>query len=422
MSNATIGLVKKLIILVTIHILLLSVLRFTAWPENLLWPYLNFHGLNYYRDIFVLYPPFYWLTLNLTYGFFGLSLVSLKLLSYVVIIVTDILLYLAAGRKISALLFYIPLQIFFDGNGIWVDHLLAPLFLGVYLALTRKKYFLLGLLLGLALITKQTAVYILVPIIIFLRSDWRKIFPALVLPLIFTVVFLIFTNGLQGFFNSTIHYILTYHTRDPYQSQWPTISQFIATCVVFLPAIFTRNRQLQFFTFFGALGIFTRFEYFHLQPALPFLALIFSSTFIIFPFYLIFTIIFVKFFIRDLSNQNRFFTPDYYTTAKEINSYVPSGGRTLFINTWDHYYYLTGTLPAGNFFVPSAPWTLNYDGIQNKLISSTPEYIFYNSCFATKNICYEPEKFKNFLVANYKRISKLSDGTGVFQYNPVGLR
>lgn len=415
---------KRLGLLIFLHILLLYKITYIAWPENLLWPYLNLHGLSFYTNIFYIYPPLYVALLSLFDRFFGISLFSLQTLSYFTVIVTDFLLWRISNKRYWPLFIYVPLQIFFEGNGLWPDQLLAPIFLAAYWSFQKKKYFLLGVLLGLALLTKQTAAYFALGI--FLMSRPVKVIPGLVLTLLLGVVYLVFNNSFRAFFDETLRYILTYHAGNSLQVLLPNKSQLIAVGLVFLPAIIIgrkSRRQLLALTLLSALGVFTRFEYFHLQPALPFAALLLSQGFVALPFLAIFTFLFLRFYVSNFGLSPRFLTADILTNAQTVNTVIPPGSRTFFFNTWDHYYYLTDTLPAGDFFVSQTPWNWSYPGIEEKFIrimeDEKPQYVVLGNCFQINNRCYRPEKIAAYIEANFREALKLSDGTGVFEYNPV---
>lgn len=392
----------KLILLIILHLLLSGIVRYIAWPENLLWPYLYNHGFKLYDNIFYIYTPLY---------FYSLIFLPILLHSYLIIIVTDILLFLAGKRKFLPLLLFIPLQIYFEGNGSWPDQMLVPLFLTAYLLFNRQRYFLTGIVLATALLTKQTALYFT---LLFLR-------PRVILGLFFVMLpFLIFQN--QNFYDQTINYIFSHHFANTSQTLLPTVSQFIVVAVVFLPAIVGKDSRLILLMLAASLGVFTRFGYFHLQPALPFTALLLSKK----PkFMLLFLPVFFLFLKNNLGASPKFLEPKFYQAAREINKYIKPGEKTLILNYWDHYYYLTNTVPIGNFFISSTPWNLTYPGIEEKILSflrrETPEYIVYSDCALAQNTCFKPLKIDEHIRNNYQKILELPDRAGIFKYDPVGL-
>ncbi len=420
---------KKLIPVLILHLLALIFVRYIAWPENLLWPHLALNGLTVYKNIFFIYPPLYFQLLSSWDKIFGVTLTSLIGISYLNIIVTDILLFLVAKKRIVPVLIYIPIQLFFEGNGFWPDQLLAPLFLACWLSFQNKKYFLLGIFLGLSAITKQTAVYFIFGVLsLFAFSKPRiavvgKLIAGLLLIILLLTLYLLINQNYQQFWDQTIIYIFSYHTKNSLQVLWPNKQQIIATLLVFVPILFSRNRKVVMLTVLASLGIFTRFEYFHLQPTLPFVALLLSETLISVPFLIIFSVLFFRFFSSSHNHPPRFYDPELFRNAATINTFIPRGSKTLFMNTWDHYYYLTGTIPVGSFFYSSTPWNWGYDGLQSKTVeilkTEKPKFVIYGSCFAIDGICYRPEITGEYIKENYKRVSETSDGAGIFEYNPV---
>lgn len=426
---ATLASLPLMPIIILAHILLLSQLQYIAWPENFLWPYFNFSGLTFYKDIFYIYPPFYVILLSGWFKIVGLSLLNLQVISYAVIGLTDWLLYVAAKKKLWPLLIYIPLQIFFEGNGLWPDQLLAPIFLAGWLLFTSKKYFYLGIVLGLAMLTKQTAAYFALGLALISFKNWgRMLSGALCVLALFTVYF-IFSNNFTNFWQQTVVYIFSHHIGNSLQTLWPNRQQIIAVGLIYIPAVFlgikSKRRPEILLMLLASLGIFTRFEYFHLQPALPFAVILLSSGTISVPFLLIFLFLFGKFLIRSYHLPPRFYTPDLLVNAATINQFIPPGSKTLIINSWDHYYYLTGTLPIGNFFFSSTPWNWSYNNLQEKEVATLekeqPKYVVYGDCFRIDNICHQPKIIGSYIKNRYEEVLKLPDGTGIFENNPVSL-
>lgn len=422
---------KVFLTLIIFHLGLLVVTRFIAWPENLLWPYLNQNGVEYYKGLFLIYSPVYWWSLSLFYKFFGIGLYQLMAFSWSIVIVTDILLFLVGKKKIWPLLLYIPLQVFFEGNGVWVDHLLAPLFLAAFYFWRTKKFFWFGITLGVSLMTKQTALYVTLFAFgaFFLKRDWKgggQTFVGVAVPVIAVAIYLFLTDGLVGFWDSAVRYILLFHSRYPLQTQLPTLSQLptlvLLIMMLGLAAFKKDGRQLVPWIIFASLGVFTRFEYFHLQPALPFIALAISSAGVmIFP-YVLFLVFFGRFFIHNTLGEPRFLGKETLGNARAINAIIGEEKRIMVVNSWDHYYFLTRTLPTNLDFVPSTPWTMDYPENERRFSQSLgqhPKFIIYNDCLFVKDLCYRPKGVTEVLEKEYLKRLELPDGTSVFEYHPM---
>lgn len=379
-----------------------------------MWPYLASKGFILYRDIFFIYPPLYFWLLAGFAKVAGFSLTSLQVFSYVIVAATDVLLYFAARKKIWPVVIYVFLQVAFEGNGMWPDQFLAPMFLLAYLALSAKRYFLLGLMLGLALITKQTAAYFIVAMALFTKT---RVLAGITIPLAFLAIFLAATGSFGEFYDQTVRYILFYHAGNKLQQLWPTLGQVAVLSVIFLPAIavgiLRKKYLLVALTVAGSLGMFTRFSYFHLQPALPFLAILIADSWVLAIPAVLF---FAKVMLADFGQPAKFLTPQILDNARVINQYIAPGEKTLILSSNDHYYFLTGTFPVGDFFTTSTSWNLAYPGIDEKITSALtadkPKFVVYEK---------GPENVSNFITQNYRLVLKLSDGTGIFEYNPVRL-
>ncbi|KKS65383.1 MAG: hypothetical protein UV33_C0004G0011 [Candidatus Daviesbacteria bacterium GW2011_GWA1_42_6] len=127
-------------VLLLVHLVILSRLTFTAWPEMLFYPYLFLNGFSFYKDFIMPYPPALPLFLSGIYSLFGVTPEVLKITAWILILSTDILLFLILTKVLKSgflalpfLAIYILLQSFFDGNMLWFDFattapLLAALF------------------------------------------------------------------------------------------------------------------------------------------------------------------------------------------------------------------------------------------------------------------------------------------------------
>ena len=158
--------------LLSVQVLILSNLGFTAWPEMFSFPYLLNHGYLIYKDFHHTYQPLLTLVLSVVYRIFGYELLTLKIFTWFLILISDILIFVVSvkllGKKLIALL---PLSIFvflgllFEGNMLWFDLATVPLllssiyFLFSWINSKRKKHlFWSGFFLALCFLTKQQSV------------------------------------------------------------------------------------------------------------------------------------------------------------------------------------------------------------------------------------------------------------------------
>lgn len=417
---------KHLIILIFIHIILLFNFRYIAWPENFVWPYLATQGFSLYNDIFYIYPPLYFWLLTIWGKFFGISLISLQILNYLIIIIIDILLYLALKNRLWPFLIFIPLQIFLEGNGFWPDQFLAVFFLAVYLCLQNRQFFLGGIFLGLAIVTKQTAFYFVsITLLTTKPLHWPKIVTGLLIPIFLTLALLTVNQSLNNFFQQSVIYILSFHAGNKWQQLWPNLNQIFVISIIFgLPLIMglvKKQNILVLLTVASSLGIFTRFSYFHLQPSVPFLVILLSLIkpkwkFTI-PFLLSIIFLFIKFSVNNFQFPPKFLNSQTITTAVIISKYIPPKTETLILTSNDHYYWLTQTIPVGYFFTTSTPWNLAYNNIEEKIITNLkqnpPKFVVIDQRI---------NKITSYIRACYRPILELPDGSSIFEYNPMCSR
>jgi len=438
-------------LILLVHLVLLVLLRFTAWPEMTLWPYLLNKGLLPYRDIVVIYPPTLILFLSFLGKIFGVTLLGLKIYTWILILLTDLLVFLTAKKltkniKIAliSLAFYILWQPFFEGNAFWFDLVLAPLALLVFYFSVKKKFLWSGLLFGLAITIKQTAFWFFVPIILtfWLGKELRlrtivKFILGLAIPLFICLVFLFKTGLFQDFWRWAVDFGVFYLPRAPGQVQPPTIKNILALCVPYgfllLGAFFLlikrgekQENQLSMiliiWALFACLGTYPRFEYFHFQPSLPFLAII--SGLAIFSFKIVWKkkenflalsfliLIFLgtlylqaRFYRLNWQKPTRFFEADVLEMASWLKDNTKPSEKIYILNSWDHLYALSDTLPAVSPLIHTLPWHLEYPGMQEKYMSdltkNKPRIVVFQP-YSEKGLgSYKPEKIDEFVMGNY---------------------
>lgn len=407
-TRKTIIIVSSLILT---HLVLLIFLRFTAWPEMLLWPYLSLKGWLPYENIILPYTPGLFIFMDWAGRILGVSVISLKLLSWTLFIITDLVVFFVAKKifkdnsiAILSLLFFVIWQPFFEGNGLWYDHVLAPLAILTFYFLLRGKYELAGIFFGLALSIKQTTFFLVPPLLLtFLvssRLSIKNIFrfiAGFIIPLIFCFIYLYLNNLLPEFYKWAIQYGIFYLPKASGQILLPTLKQFLAVMVpyggmlvmillFFLKKTDQENKTVLFslfaWTTFGALGIYPRWEYFHFQPSLPFLALI--SGYVLNQIrqrplnrLLLLLLIFLiagtfrfqaRFYGLNWQKPDRFLNQEVIQLAGWIKENTSKREKIYLLNVWDHVYVLSGTLPATDPWVPPLPWYFRYPGIEEKVV------------------------------------------------------
>ena len=419
---------------VLIHLYLLFKLKFTAWPEMLLWPYLTLRGLLPYRDIAIAHTPHLIIDLAIFYRIFGVGIEQLKIYTWLLIAFTDMLLFWVVGKLWNQKMAVITVavfafwQIFFDGNGMWFDLMLVPLSVITFFLVERQKYFWVGVFWVFMFFTKQTAVWFLIPII-FSIKNWREFILGILIATI-TCVFGIWMWGiLPNFYQWAIHFGIFILPRSQGQIQLPDIKNLLVSLlpfVIFIPYVVknkTKSLNLILWTLAGTAGAYPRFEFFHFQPALPFLAIVsglqFTSinkkdklmkTFII--LYILGSIyLFANFFLRNWDEGTRFYEQDVVDISSYVKNNTHEGDRIFVMNWWDNIYALTNTIPATDPWVPQLAWYQDIPGVQDKevkdIANSKPKLILLYDYSESGLASYKPQKVYDYVVANYELKEKV---------------
>jgi len=393
----------KQIFLICITILTLGLIfQFIAWPEMTAWPYLLLNGWLPYRDIAIAHSPLLLVVLGLWYQFFGIGLIQLKIFTWLTIFLTSFLIYSYLKKNSTKnsgnlnIIIYVVLTFFFQGNGIWFDHILAPLGLLVYITLKSKKYFFAGFLLATACLVKQTAFWLVIPVSIELvlsrasLKSWIRVALGGLIPVIsfFATLFVL------GIYNDYIHWSLGFGiAKLPFakgQIYFPSIKQFVFALLPFIACLFLLKSKKQIksqamlvvWICFASLGVYPRWELFHFQPALPFLALLISSNTIddmwtkikkvLYICGLIGLMLVFEFKYHTLMT-NWFYDPEVQKIAEHIDSQAKDGQAIQVINGWDNLYVMSHTLPASKPLIPYLSWYMEQPGIQEEIVHDLDE-------------------------------------------------
>lgn len=378
-------------------------LQFTPWPEMLLWPYLINHGWLPYRDIAIAHSPFLVLALSQFFHLFSVSVASLKIFSWALILGNSLVLYFVSRKLFpqvnSGLVFlaYLFLAFRYEGNGVWFDQALVVPIVLVYFFLRQKKYFLSGLMFGIALGVKQTAGWFGFPILMLLFGP-AFLHNAIQFIKGFLCVLILWwgTMILMGIFPDYWRWSIQFGLGVlPGMPGSPSLLQLFSALLPFLvflllplatPAYRKPFLVLFVWSAFGALGIFPRFGLFHLQPALPFLSLSLvsisnhiSKKYHIFYWLVILVLVSSSFryFFRAWHAPDRFMEPEFLAAVEQAKN---SSGTMFNFNWWDSAYVLANKFPPRPW-VPQLPWYLSQPQIKEQLLESLsltpPETVIY---------------------------------------------
>lgn len=425
------------------HLFLLAKLKFTAWPEMTLWPYLITKGWLPYKDIAIAHTPLLFVDLTILYKLFGVGLWQLKIYTWLLILLTDILLFWVVreiwNRKIAilSLLFFVPFQLFYEGNGLWFDLALAPVALVVFYLIKKKDYLWAGIFWALAFLTKQTAFWFLIPIglTLFQKMSLQRpqkligVFKKFALGVLGTFlisVLIIWAFGfLKDFYYWAFEFGIGILPKAQGQINLPSLRQlaisFLPFSILFF-LFFVQKRkesiQLSAWIMAGVLGAFPRWELFHFQPALPFLAIVggivFSQINKLKPViktlligYIVLNVVLVsKFSSREWGRETRFFEPEIKQITAHIEENTEQNDKIYTLNAWDSVYAWSDTLPAVRPWIPHLPWYMKLPGVQEDIVSSLdivrPNLIIQGEYSETGLGSYKPELIDEFIRDNYE--------------------
>lgn len=370
-------------------------INFTAWPEMLAWPYLMLQGWLPYRDIAIAHNPLLLLDLVIFYKIFGVGIMQLKIYTWILISINIYLTFFVAKKfwnvKAAYLssVVYVLLTLVYEGNGLWFDLALTPFAILLYLFIHEKKYIWAGVAFALGFLTKQTFVYFLLPVAVeivhgteiqlrykYLVQRSKQFVIGSLLVLLIPLALFAYLGILDDYYNWAIIFGILYLPNAVGQVSFPSLSQFVFALSPFFVLLFSTHYSLISFALAGAMGVYPRWELFHFQPALPFVAMAISIFFfsnskkllkyLVFVFLLAYLFIGIK---RNLGGGTRFFESDVQKLSSEVSSHSSLISNLYIVNYWDNVYALTNTMPATRPLIPYIPWYLNYDNNKEKILN-----------------------------------------------------
>lgn len=378
-------------LIVLIHGFILTRLIYFPYPELFVYPYLLNQGLLPYGQILDQhFPGLMFLPINLNnLGMLNEQIARVWSIGIVVLI--QLLLYII-GQKILAsktkallvCLVYLFWQPFFEGYVLWIDSflplMLLPAFYFSYQAIMTKQLrpiWLAGLFLGLGVVFKQVVIPLAGVVFILIwwyRRNWQTVwqFVAGFLPLPLLMVAYYWSMGvLKDFWFWTVTFNLT--TFAEQGKKPPFFSGVVRLLGVYAPAVglVLAERKLALmlgvYIVAGLAAIYARFDFVHLQPTLPFVAL--ATVLVIdrvvklgwgklaIVGYCLMLVWWQAIFYRGhLGETVLFFDPQTKLVAEKIKQYTQPGEEIFLFGPVLHLYYLSETIPAGRVFVFQFPW------------------------------------------------------------------
>lgn len=373
--------------LIAVHILILTQLRFEVWPEMMLMPYLMKNGFELYRDMIAPWTPglmwilqgWFWLT--------GLNVWNLKILTWLIIIITDSLIYFAASKRwgkmagIVTLTSFVLLQPLFDGNGLWFD-------LGVVPLLLLAFHFNNPLFLAPAFLIKQSVVW-LFPLF---WKQWKRLVLGVFGAIGLSLIWFWFKGALSDYWFWAYDFTFRLFPRMPGHLDFATWRHWILALAPFFlvemgallkgkkewAKFFSPNCPLQW-AFWSVLFIFPRFGLFHLQPAVAFIALALGEsvvglrrgkpamTFLALAGVIYLAFVWNRTIVFQWRKPDRFLEPAVYQAAAKMVFETDKNQPVLLVNGPELAYVLSDRVPPKPWLT-QFPWFLELPGFQEMLI------------------------------------------------------
>lgn len=431
-----------LVLLICLHLVILTKLTFTAWPEMFSFPYLVNNTFRLYSDFVHPYPPFLTLVLSFLFKTMGYSTLVLRIFTYLLVVCADYLIYKivlkSSNQVITAtlcLLFYIFAQSFLEGNMLWFDTaLVVPLLLSFmsHKENSDKKF---GVAVLTATLIKQTALlYVAVYGVVLLLerkvSRLQKLCVALALGWGTLFVFLVAQKSLQEFLLWNFIYPFTQWSSFPgYVNFSLTKRDVLLVILISFPVIISAIKKQYLVVLLyivGLISIYPRFSFFHMQPAIAISAVSLGvvslrkvEQYLVFTFVILFTIVLLR--VPVTTGGVRFFEESTYKLSEKLSNEIKPDSRVLFVNIPSQYYQLTHHLPPKPWF-DTYGWYYEMPGESDRVIHayqvSPPEYIvrqlpqpgnWYD--LGT----YEPQAITNFLEKDYIEQSTIDQNITIWK-------
>lgn len=410
---------------------------FTYWPEMLNWPFFLESGWLPYRDFAMIHTPILPYLLLIFYKMFSFTPLTLHVFGTLLLCLTTFLTELFVfeeTKKVRHALvagsLFAFLALAMNGNHVWFESLLAPLLLLVFWFLLKKKFILAGLLMGLALMTKQTSAYFL-PVIALYFFYFKNLKAMLVFSLatlVSVIPFLLvfhYLGILQDFWSWGVHFVFlkpfAAGKGDSYVLL-PSVLQLMVLLPFVIIPLFLARKFTAVYAYLWMLSALLlalpRFDYFHLTPALVFFSLIMGMRFNL-PLLCLTLICGLLIFVKNWQYSHTFLEPKNIAIANFIKTHHQN--QSLFVlNDPEQVYFLTGKLPAVTPWVPQLPWYLEHYG--PKLLADfqkTPPDIIVFTPYLEKAVgglgAYKREDLLSYIKNNYYQVHKLNSGVLILE-------
>lgn len=358
--------------LVVVMLFLLETFPMTIWPELFTWGYLISNGYRVYDGIYSIYPPLLSSLIQMLVPL-GWGIAGYQLLSYAAFLTPPLVVWHYLSKRISIIdalgwtVAVILWQLRFEGSGIWFDHLLGVWGVLACVSWLNADHRKTSFWLGLALLSKQTAVYAIAVFVLDqlkTGSHPKRWLVPMVITVLLGVGLLIPTDLLLRAYHLTVEVGVGYLPRQADQVQWPNLAQWVLMALWVVPlGVLAWVRRVRFsldeWLLLGlwlslAMGTVTRFELFHLVPSIAALALTLVTLSsksprlqrtLMLSWLVPALIVTLEYSLDAFGSADRFVSAEAFEVASLIREYPVDDGVYV-LGSYDHWYPLTGTMPS----------------------------------------------------------------------------
>lgn len=452
-----------LVLILILHFFILTKTLFTLWPEMVVYPYLINHGFQLYEQIIIPYPPLLIWLLSLFAKFAGYEQSVYQLLTWAIILLVDIILYktsFATTKSIKLAFvtttFFVFVSTAFSANGLWFDLVQTPLivlstyFMFKYLNIKdRKSLLLTSSFLAITFFIKQQSLWLILfflSLVVFKNYQKAKqLFSQLILlfiPFVLIGIFIVFVvhlnKDITEFYDWVIYFPFFEASAIPGYKLLPTFKQtlpIIAVALFFIPSLVTKSLRSSFFALTGLIAClfaYPRFDYFHFVPAisvfslaLPFNLKAYNKTkkpliLLSLVGLLLMFLYTTRYFIRNRTDEVRFFDKEITETAQLLKEKFPEGKTVYVQNGPDQLLALANLTPVSPW-ADEFPWYLermpvnhssSLDAVIVKSIElQKPDYVIYKPYVQGELYdlgVYKPKAIADYIDKNYEPYLQIS--------------
>ncbi len=430
-------------LILLVHGLLLTKLIFFPYPELFIYPYLTNNGLLPYKQILDQhFPGLMFLPIN--FNNLGMTnpdtariwLIAVVLITHLFLFVISRNFFKNGYKALLVNLLYLIWQPFFEGWVLWIDSFLPLILLPAFYFLYNRKFFISGIFIGLAVVFKQVMIPLAAILLFYVWWESREFkkmrdfFIGLSLPVFLMIIYLISKDVFNDFFYWTVIFNLTVFAKYG-RGGGGDFAHLSRVILVFGTAFLTvgkiKERPVQILLIFlvgSLLGLTTRFDFVHFQPALPFAVILTALAayslnkqkmgLIFIGIYIFIALWWQNIFYKGhTGNKVFFFDEQTYKIAGKIMQYTKPKDKIFVFGAAPHLYQMTQTLPAGDIFVFQFPWffQIAQDRILAGLKQDRPDIVVVDKTVKIEGrpISGFGSDINAYLIDNYEKIDNVGD-------------